>query len=579
MLISGLAVFAQQLGLDQNAGWGRGRILTLTFGLLLAIASAVWRFQGTRVANLTERIKSLLGNHPVARWWGQSRIAGFLAASKLRRVYVLAALAALFVITVYVWFISVGLWTIWPKSTFTYDLLASAFLRGHVALDYKPNPALLALQNPYDPEARGDIPVLWDASLYNGKYYLYFGPVPGLILAAAKVIFPRQIADQYLVFTFLCGLFVFNILLVISWWSRFFQELPVWTVPLSILFVGLVCPIPWLLNRPAAYEAAIASSQLFFIGGLYFAYSALGNEAAFNWKLLLASTFWICAIGSRTIVVIPIAFMIFMLLWWMYKSHFNARSIHEVVQNLASLALPLGLGALILGWYNWMRFGSPLEFGFRYQLTWMDLNELYNQTFSPAYLLPNLYNYLANPFEIFRVFPFLKPSLGQAVSALRLNVPIIYRSEQVTGLLFGAPFVLLAAIPPLSMLSRFTRRLLHQDIAEPNKEHWLLLWITLSLAGSVILAFAFLLLFFYATMRYLADIIPSLALLASIGFWQGDQFLRRKPLVGALYSVACVGLALISILVSMLLAVTSYDERFRHLNRPLLEQLIRLLGR
>jgi hypothetical protein len=271
--------------------------------------------------------------------------------------------------------------------------------------------------------------------------------------------------------------------------------------------------------------------------------------------------------------------MIFMLLWWMFKSHFKARSIHETIQNLASLALPLGLGAFILGWYNWMRFGSPLEFGFRYQLTWMDLNELYNQTFSPAYLLPNLYNYLANPFEIVRVFPFLKPSLGQAVSALRLNVPSIYRSEQVTGLLFGAPYVLLAAIPPLSLLSRSTKMLLHQNIAEPNKEHRLLLWTTLSLAGSVILAFAFLLLFFYATMRYLADIIPSLALLASIGFWQGDQFLRRKPLVRALYSFACVGLALISILASILLAVTSYDERFRHLNRPLLEQLIRFFGR
>src|SRR5574341_349082 len=579
ILIAGLAIFAQQIGLDQNANWGRGRIATLAVGLFIALAGTVLGFQSSRVADLSERMKLFLRELPLTHWLSNSRVVKFLAASKQRQVYLSAALTAIATVTIYVWFVSVGLWTIWPKTTFTYDLLASAFLRGQVALDYKPDPALLASPDPYDTETRGDIPVLWDASLYNGKYYLYFGPVPGLILAAAKLIFPSQIADQYLVFTFVCGLFVFEILLIISWWFRFFQELPIWTVPLSIFFVGLVNPIPWLLSRPAAYEAAIASSQFFFIGGLYFAYSALSAESVSKWKLALAGAFWTFAIGSRTTVALAVLFLIGMLVWWMYKSHSKAKNVQEAMRNLGALALPLSLGAFVLGWYNWARFGSPLESGFRYQLTWINLNKFYNETFSSAYLLPNLYNYLLNPFEIVRIFPFVKPELGQAVSALHLTVPSIYRSEQVTGLLLSTPFILPAMIPLLITFSHKTRQLWRQNIAKTNKESWLLLWVSISLLGAAVLPFAFLLSFFYSTMRYLADIIPSLALLSSIGFWQGFQLMQQKTYIPILYSLACAGLVGFSVVVSILLAVTSYDERFKHLNRPLLEQLIRLFGR
>ena len=43
-----------------------------------------------------------------------------------------------------------------------------------------------------------------------------------------------------------------------------------------------------------------------------------------------------------------------------------------------------------MGWYNKIRFGDWLEFGFKYQLTGMNTHIL---TFSPANLLINLHNY------------------------------------------------------------------------------------------------------------------------------------------------------------------------------------------
>lgn len=251
-----LAVFASQVGLDHNAGWGTGRILLAASGVLLILVSTA------------------LLLFPTLDFWadGKLKFSGSMTAT-----YVIAALAFLAVIAIYVWYVSVGYWTIWPKTTYAYDLLASSFGHGQLALQDRPDPALLALPDPYDVAARGDIRFLWDASLYGGQYYLYFGPVPGLLLSVVKAVFPGQIPDQYLVFAFTCGLFVFSGLLVLSCWQRFFRQLPGWTLHLSLLMVGLVCPVVWILSRPAVYEAAIVGSQFFFIGGFYFSYTALSQ--------------------------------------------------------------------------------------------------------------------------------------------------------------------------------------------------------------------------------------------------------------------------------------------------------------
>ena len=54
-----------------------------------------------------------------------------------------------------------------------YDTLAAAFLSGQLYLKTVPDPELLALPNPYDP-SKNEKFRLHDASLYNGRYYLYF---------------------------------------------------------------------------------------------------------------------------------------------------------------------------------------------------------------------------------------------------------------------------------------------------------------------------------------------------------------------------------------------------------------------
>ena len=56
-----------------------------------------------------------------------------------------------------------------------YNLLVDGFLDGH-----------LSMKVPL--EATGKLPVLMDASLYRGKYYMYFGVVPALFALDRKSV-------------------------------------------------------------------------------------------------------------------------------------------------------------------------------------------------------------------------------------------------------------------------------------------------------------------------------------------------------------------------------------------------------
>ena len=64
------------------------------------------------------------------------------------------------------------------QETFFTDQLATAFLRGQTSLSVTPAPLLALAPDPFDPKLK---PLwYWDAALYQGRYYLYWGPAPAL---------------------------------------------------------------------------------------------------------------------------------------------------------------------------------------------------------------------------------------------------------------------------------------------------------------------------------------------------------------------------------------------------------------
>jgi len=524
-LIMGVAIFAGQLGLDASAGLGKGRIAILTLGLLIVLIPWVPR--------------------------RKSASPDGAAGSDLFLFPVLLA-----VLVIYFGFASINS----DASSRYYSLLATSFRRGELSLPLRPDPKLLALPNPYNPATREGVKVPTDLSLYKGKFYLYWGPAPSLLLAMLLPFLPEKIGDLYILFFSMAGIFLSEFLLIRILWQRFFPALPKWMLGLSIALAGLANPALWLLTQPKLYEAAIAAAQFFFISGLLAAVLALSRPyASRSGLLILAGTLWALAVGTRLVMVFPVVFMTVMVIYWFFKHH--GRSLLNVLTGLIPLGIPLFLGAASLAWYNWARFGSIVETGFTYQLAGPYLQKHMHELFLPAYIFQNLYNYTLHPFSVTSAFPFLHPIRGITREILPWQtLPRFYLSQLITGFLWAVPFTVFAGIPVITAVRQLFRKN-RAAPAGPGSPVPSLDWITTSLIGSFVLPFLSLLAFFWAAMRYAEDFMPELLLLSIVGFWQGYQLLLgRNPGRGKMYALLGAILAVLSITTAILLALSLYSS-------------------
>lgn len=546
LICSLTAIFAYEIGLDPNIAWGRIRYALFLFGMLLILISLL----STYFKGRNNLVESAVQSETVKTLF----LTGHLWA---------------FILIVYAWFITFGNFTTWNHSTHYYTQLADAFGKGQLYIDQSPG-ALLDAQDPYSiinrPVFQDEI---WDMSLYEGKLYLYWGPVPALLITPIQLLTNKKITDIFLVYFFFVGLLVFNSLIILKLWRRYFQNIPAWNVFICIPLTGLILPILWSINIPDVYEAAIGAGQFFLIGGIYFILLAFESDGFDKSKLFLAGLFWACSVGSRAINVLSVIFLAAFVVFWIAKKLPKPVNWIKFLQIAGPFFIPLFIGAVVIGWYNWARFDSPLEFGLRYQITIFNLNEQMGLTFKPDYFLPNFYNYVFQPFEFISRFPFLQPIKGSGILAkLDIAPPYLYAAGRVTGLLFYAPFLVLS-------LNQFFFR--NKGYSRGNtKPYNFLIYL---LAGSFFIGFLTILFYFYGQMRFLVDIISQITLLAIIGYWEiisGNQKINIMPLN---YFVRFANLLIVvTICISVLLAFSSETSRMETLNPLLFEKINNLLG-
>jgi hypothetical protein len=344
-----------------------------------------------------------------------------------------------------------------------------------------------------------------------------------------------------------------QVFFAVSIWDRFFQLLPQWMLVTAILVIGLSSPVTFMLDNISGariYEAAVAGAQFFLMGGFLAAFSAWAGKMQ-AWKFFLAGVLWALAVGTRQTVVLAVGFMTLMLAISILKSD---HPLSQKVKNFSMLILPLAMGAVCLGWYNWARFGSITETGLYYQMNHGFVHYRTDELMGYKYIFQNIYNYLFLPFGMDSKFPFLYPLPGSREEIFFFSkTPSIYGSQIITGLFYTVPFIVFSSVPFL--MPRAAKN------SSQDKERTLLNWIAITLAGAALASFGFLLIFFWAAMRYAEDFMPSLILLSVIGFWQGYSHLLNKPMARRLYAAAGVLLAGTSIIVSTLLAVSINDAR------------------
>lgn len=317
-----------------------------------------------------------------------------------------------------------GLSPVWngqdPGHRDQYERMTDALLEGHLYLDVEVNPALLALENPYDPDARdaAGASYRWDHAFYNNRYYMYFGVVPVFLLflpyrLATGVNLTTYHATQVFVALYICG--VFALLLALA--RRFFPKLSL------ALYLLLSAAFSWVsvwpsVGAPAMYCTAISSALCLEVWSLYFFARAVWFEER-DWRGILwaalGSLLGALAFGCRPPVALGNLLVLPMLAAYLHRWKLDAGR----VGKLLLAASPYAVVAALLMAYNHARFGNPFEFGQSYQLTTFDISAMGSLASRAPGIIHNAVKNFIGPVHIVKYFPFTVP--GGAL----VNFPIL----------------------------------------------------------------------------------------------------------------------------------------------------------
>lgn len=477
-------------------------------------------------------------------------------------------------LAVYVWLASAGYWNHLPHYSNMIHDQASAFLAGQLHLLRNPSPELLAAPNPFDPSLVHLW--IWDAMLYKGKFYIYWGPVPPFIAAATYKLFSvSSINDAVWSFAYLVGRLLAGTGVLVLVWKHLAHTPPRWMLALGILVIGFAAPIPSMLTRGAIYEVAIAAAQFFIAVSLLFATLALvqrhADRRAYMYLTLSGCALGL-ALGSRASHLFAVVFFSVVTAGVFTYRHRQRLEIRGLMWSGVALLGPVMCAVLGLAIYNWVRFDSPFEYGAKYHLS-----------YSPAqvgskYVLYNIWTYLTRPLQFSETFPFVDVpwvNIHAVKTLFPLPEPYFYSGEPVPGALYVYPFfflgILLACWYAYQSWSQWRFRINQWSL--PRERH-IEAWILLVGLGCAVLSMVPVLMMFCSIMRYLADMILmiSLAVMIAYALFYGD--LSRHRWAQRSFTILMVVFAVWSLGVSILISINGQNRFFVDRNPVLFAKMV-----
>jgi len=334
-------------------------------------------------------------------------------------------------------------WTAWsngngfsfggPQADY-YNRLTNGFLAGHLYLDAQPDPRLRV--EPPNRIVSPGVPYLLDVSYFRGRYYLYFGVVPAVALFLPYAWLTGQNLPEGMATALIAGAaFVLMVLWLDLLRRRFFPRISIAAWAWTVLAAGVCNAVPVVIRKPEVYEIAVVSGWACAMASLLgLTRALLRPERAGRW-LAWASVSAGLAIGSRPSLAIGATAALGMgtaILWWRQRTAgARARAGWRIA---AAAGVPLGVCLAALGWYNWARFGNPLEFGWRYQLG----SNPQGISATRANLWHNLDRYYLAPPSMGWFFPFFGPGPEGPVP------PGYYGAEQAHGQFLILPLLALS---------------------------------------------------------------------------------------------------------------------------------------
>lgn len=404
-----------------------------------------------------------------------------------------------------------------------YGALTQGFREGHLHVAIKPAPGLLALKDPYDPVANAPYRV-HDMTLWQGKYYMYYGVSPVLVFFWPMVAVTGWYPTEACAVATFCSVGVALALALLgAVRRRFFPAAPSWVLAAGALVIVGANPVALLTQLPQFYQVPIACAFALHMAMLGAIYRSLVAAPKNGWVwLTVASVSYGLSVGARPnyllsgfALVVPWAVLV-----WRSRNRVAA----GVRLGLAAFgpAVAAGVGLLL---YNWLRFGSAGEFGMKYTLGGERIPDI--KLMGLEYAWPHLGDYLVRAGNWGRYFPFFSAPAGVPHGALRYG-----------------PWLLL--IPAALWLRG----------REEERGGAAFVWSIAVAAGANL---ALLCVFFGLTDRYPSDFVPASLLLAGIGglaLGERVRAVRGAGLAGAV-------LAGVTIFIAMAVWVKRFPDQAR----------------
>jgi len=335
-----------------------------------------------------------------------------------------------------------------------------------------------------------------DMSYFEGRKFLYFGPLPAVLHLIYLKIFKSIIFGSLLTYIFSITnllLFWLNLLKIKR---RYFPEYSIWSA--SLMFATYAAgPLLFCVSRSFIYEEAIIVGSAFLLGGIYFYLSGLFRENGRNLLFFVGNIMVALAFLSRSdLILYSIIPILFLFLTLKKKS---IKDLFKLFAKATIVYLPILAAISLFLTYNYLRFHDPIETGVSYISSGSQegKNRILNKQLNSKYYIPyNLYNYfLAVPDYNEKKYKDITVGL----------FPKLEDSHYVYSIFLSFP---------LSSFIFYYFYLLFRKKEKLNKELKIILLI---ISFPTIIVLGALLTFTGATRRYLLDFFPPMLIISYVG--------------------------------------------------------------
>ena len=340
----------------------------------------------------------------------------------------------------------------WQETFNPYPKLAKAITEGHLYVGMADD-EVTALADKMVSWGEADERIMFDYALYKGKYYVYFGIFPVLMLYLPyRVITGMDMTDAaslLIITSFLIPGFYMLLREIIR---RFFKSTPLALHILLVVVAIFGSSLPAILSEPLVYSVAILSGVTLIIWGGFFLLKAF-PFVEHTKLLLLGSSCMALAVACRPTLLLYSILMVPFSAFSYKEYHKQKKHGKELLVAVLSIVIPYAAVAGLLMVYNQIRFDSPFQFGMVYNLTAVPSKQ-------PAVDILEMfpiavYEYLFKTPVFEHLFPFIKGHYEGCVT--EYSGTIYYYQVVGYGLFIINPILLILFIYPLKRRKHYVR--------------------------------------------------------------------------------------------------------------------------